>query len=171
MFLVFREALLFFNPLSRDYIYPYPTTHSVILRSSRNGWHINSWNSRDLTTSYVPVFATSIEERGRNVYLMLPTYFCPHLDTLAMPHRKHVQGKKILGLSQLNSIHTVTVTGFLVVFGLGWVLWSCLYLLLFTGQVYLFLSPAESSNLAFPEPHGNFPDSVIPLSLDLFHSW
>ena len=40
------------------------------------------------------------QHRGqRNVYLMLPTYFCPHLGTLATPHSKHGQGKKILGLS------------------------------------------------------------------------
>lgn len=35
----------------------------------------------------------------------------------------------------------------------------------------LFLSPAESSNPAFPEPPGNFLGSMIPVSLDLFHSW
>lgn len=102
---------------------------------------------------------------------MLPTYFCPHLGTLAAPHSKHGKGKKILGLNQLNSILTVIVTVFVLAFSLGWVLWSCLHLLHFAGQVYLFLSLAESSNRAFPEPPGNFPDSVIPVSLDLFHSW
>ena len=60
------------------------------------------------------------QHRGqRNVYLMLPTYFCPHLDTLATPHSKHGQGKKILGLSQLNSILTETMTAFVLGFSLG----------------------------------------------------
>lgn len=39
------------------------------------------------------------------------------------------------------------------------------------GRVYLFLSPDESSNMAFPDPPGNFLGSMIPVSLDLFHSW
>lgn len=54
---------------------------------------------------------------------------------------------------------------------LGWVLGSCLHLSHLTGQGYLFLSPAENSNLAFPELPGNSPGSVIPVSLDLFHTW
>lgn len=53
------------------------------------------------------------------MYLMLPTYFCPHLGTLATPHSKHGQGKKILGLSQLNSILIVIVTVFVLGFSLG----------------------------------------------------
>ena len=53
------------------------------------------------------------------MYLMLPTYFCPHLGTLATPHSKHGQGKKLLGLSQLNSILIVIVTVFVLGFSLG----------------------------------------------------
>ena len=149
-------------------MYPYPATHSVIWRTGRSDCHINSWNPRDLIVICLHLPSA---QRTKECVLMLPTYFCPHLGTMATPHSKHGQGKKILGLSQLNSILTDTVTAFVLGFSLGWVLWSCLHLLHFTGQVYLFLSPAESSNRAFPEPPGNFPDSVIPVSLDLFHSW
>lgn len=145
--LIFREPLLFLNSLSRKCTCPYPTTRSVILRSSRNGWYINSQNP-----CYLPLFATGWDERDM---LHAPYLFLSMPRHTGCLHTKHVQEKTALGLcrrtpSSLSQPLWSPLSG--VVFGLWWVLWSCLHFLHFTGQVYLFLSTAESSNMAFPDP-------------------
>lgn len=145
--LIFREPLSFLNSLSRKCMCPYPTTHSVILRSSRNGWYISSQNP-----CYLPLFATGWDERDM---LDAPYLFLSMPRHTGCLHTKHVQEKTALGLcrripSSLSQPLWSPLSG--VVFGLWWELWSCLHLLHFTGQVYLFLSTAESSNMAFPDP-------------------
>lgn len=119
VFLIFREPLPFLDFLSRAYIYSYSTTDSLVLRSSRSDWHINSQSPRGF---FLPVtsLCLPLAERREN------TADAPYL-FLSMPrdtgylHAEHVHENTVLGLSRLNSILAVMATSDLpseVVFGL-----------------------------------------------------
>lgn len=152
-------------------MYPYPATHSVILRLSGSGWHINSQNPSDLTNCPVAIFATRREERDRNVCLMLPSYLDSCLGPQAPPSHKACAREENTQI-ELPELHPSAILS--SIFFSGGVFWvvgakeSTTPFALY-GQVCLFLSPAESSNMAFPDAPGNFPSPVTPVHLDLFH--